>query len=513
MNLTRLCRAAVWLVVSSTCVSGLWSQSSDPVPIVSPDQVVARIHGLNESSDTEAVDRPQPIQLESFDFAAQIGGRRGANDGSAPAPFVGAMSAAPVGRAAVPPTIYRAERVGTAVPGNSAVEQAGYQPRTLDGAAAHRAGGIADAPTPQEAALTVPVQTMQPVADAATPVFLPTAPDGMHPQVQVFPSNEPGICHACNGAGCDLCSGTTGHTPYDLAQVSSQFECCGFVSCARYYAVLDYLRWDIENTRVAAGNLGGVTAYDTSDGLRLTLGHRWDANSGLELTYFGFTPWEAETTATSAGGALTAGLVPFGGITAAQLNAFDNNVSLVQNEQVRLHAFDVMDTLWGWDVVKTSWGFRYLYFDEQFQLTATNNVAQTGVYDLEMTNFMFGPQLGLEMFYDIGYRLSFSFSTKVAGFLNFNRGDTLLVNNGTVVIDATDRDTSWAASGDVGFYAHYQLLPRVRARVGYDVLALWQMATVAENYTPFIGPPTGLEYSESDEVFFHGASAGIEIYR
>jgi hypothetical protein len=277
--------------------------------------------------------------------------------------------------------------------------------------------------------------------------------------------------------------------------------------------MVDYLFWDYENARFLGANLSGLDDHGSRSGWRGTLGRRWDCNSGHEITYMGFDPWIAVTQETSAAGNLFGNFTTFGNFPPSSISAFRNNTFVEQFEKQRLHSVELNRTGWGWDVVKTQLGFRYIYFNDLWRLTTGNLAGETGIYRLETTNYLFGPQIGMELFYDIGYRLSFSTSTKLGGYVNVNRGVTQIFNDVVTTINTTDKDSSWSATAEVGFYGHYQILPRVRARFGYEALVLWDVATTPANFTNFVGPTTGIDYADDDNAFFHGIFAGIEIYR
>jgi hypothetical protein len=42
---------------------------------------------------------------------------------------------------------------------------------------------------------------------------------------------------------------------------------------------------------------------------------------------------------------------------------------------------------------------------------------------------------------------------------------------------------------------------------------LGRVATVSDNFSPFVSPFTGFNASDEDDAFLHGFSFGLEIYR
>jgi hypothetical protein len=297
-------------------------------------------------------------------------------------------------------------------------------------------------------------------------------------------------------------------------QINPAYDCCGFMtSISDHYFLVDFLYWQRADDTVFGGNFARFDDFDWTRGGRATLGKRWDCAGGCELSFTGFDPWIAVTGERDATGRLQGNLVAASGFSSSSLSAFRNATFLEQLQKTKLFSGEINRTYWGWDVVKNTIGVRYIYFDDEYRLSSANVLGQQGWYFLDNTNYLFGPQMGSELFYDVGYRLSFSFAAKIGGYFNVNRGRTAILNNGSVPLNASDKDTDFSASAEVGFHGHYQLLPRVRARFGYDVLGLWGVATNADNFTRVITPTTGRNYEHDDDAFFHGVFGGIEIYR
>ena len=126
---------------------------------------------------------------------------------------------------------------------------------------------------------------------------------------------------------------------------------------------------------------------------------------------------------------------------------------------------------------------------------------------------MIGPHIGGELFYDVGYRLSYSLFGKAGGYLNFNRVETDLVNAGAQFLNAEDNSLTISGSLELGLISHFQLSRSARLRLGYNVLWLGEVASVSDNFPAVLTPFTGTDTSDSDDMFFHGASFGLEIYR
>ena len=126
---------------------------------------------------------------------------------------------------------------------------------------------------------------------------------------------------------------------------------------------------------------------------------------------------------------------------------------------------------------------------------------------------LFGGHIGAELFYDIGYRFSLSGVSKFGVYANINEVDNFLVNNDVTLLDTEDNSATISTTYDLQFLAHYQIRQTARVRVGYNALFLGNVATVADNFTPFVSPFTGFDGSDNDDAFIHGFTFGLEIYR
>lgn len=332
--------------------------------------------------------------------------------------------------------------------------------------------------------------------------------------------NVRGQCAFCGGVGCDQCSGTAPVMDYTSEVVpetteylAQEYDCCGFMMGTQHYCVVDALYYTRNGGLVFGGNFSGFNDFEWTMGGRVTLGYRFDVTSGFEASYMGFDPWLAVTEQFDAGGGLFGNLGAVGGFNPANLSAFDNATYLEQFQRSDLHSSEISQTYWGWDVVKTSLGVRFLSFDDFFRLSSANTVGEQGFYTLDLENTMIGMQSGMELFYDIGYRLSFSMVSKIAVYANRYEGQTTIVNDGVTVLNNSDEETDFGASAEFGLHGHYQILPRVRARFGYDLLGLWEVATTSQNFNPAVSPGTGTLYFNDDDAIFHGVFVGVEFYR
>ncbi len=78
-------------------------------------------------------------------------------------------------------------------------------------------------------------------------------------------------------------------------------------------------------------------------------------------------------------------------------------------------------------------------------------------------------------------------------------------------MNAFDKDTDIAGIIETGSSVRYRVLRNVVASAGYEFWYLLGVATVPRQAIYSITPATGNRVSAADEVFFHGATAGLEV--
>lgn len=336
--------------------------------------------------------------------------------------------------------------------------------------------------------------------------------------------NTSGGCTSCNGGGCSDCGIANGggvancqscgpNGCFNQNQVTDRFNACGSVSQARRYLIAEALYFDRADGTVANSNFGSLGNFDWNLGWRFTLGNRSDATRGRELTYFGTLPLEQTINRTDPLGRISARFGSADGFTGIETTAFRNGVEQNQFKETSIHSLEFNRVSWGWDVIKTFVGLRYIHVDDEYQMFSRNRFGEIGSFEMEARNNLIGPHIGGELFYDVGYRLSYSLVGKAGLYANFNRVDTRLINAGARFIDAEDDNGTVSGSLELGFVAHYQLNRRARLRAGYNVLWLGEVASVSDNVPAILTPTTGTGTSDSDDMLFHGLSFGLEIYR
>ncbi|MFK7767789.1 MAG: BBP7 family outer membrane beta-barrel protein [Mariniblastus sp.] len=334
-----------------------------------------------------------------------------------------------------------------------------------------------------------------------------------------------GGCSSCSGGGCNDCGiansglsvsncpgcGDSGCCNQET--VTSRFNSCGSISGARRYLLADALFFTRDDGLIANSNFGALNSFDYEAGARITLGSRSDSTRGREISYMGVLPLEESTFRTDALARMNARFSGADGFSGIETSAFRNSVEQTESKETNIHSLEFNQVRWGWDVVKTFVGMRYFYLDDSYQMTSRNNLGETGSFSLETNNNMIGPHIGGELFYDVGYRWSYSVIGKAGVYANFNKVDTSLINNGAQFINVEDDNVTVAGSLELGLIGHYQLTQRSRLRAGYQLLWLGEVASASDNFNPVLTPTTGTSSSDSDDMFFHGLSVGLEIYR
>jgi len=331
-------------------------------------------------------------------------------------------------------------------------------------------------------------------------------------------------CGECGGGGCNDCGVASCGTAvsscnscgsggcYNASNVASRYGTSGSVSAARRYLLADALYFDRSDGTISNSNFGSLNNFDWDAGWRVTIGAKSDSLRGREITYMGILPLSQSATRTDNLGRINASIAGAGGF-GVETSAFANAVSQTEFKETEFHSLEFNRVTWGWDVIKSFVGLRFIYLEDEYQTTSTNLVGDTGVFQLMTNNNLIGPHIGGEIFYDVGYRLSYSLFSKFGAYANFNQVDTILQNAGARFLDVEDNSVTVSGSIELGLIAHYQLSQTARLRAGYNVLFLGELATAADNFSPVISPIAGTSSSDSDDVFFHGLSVGLEIFR
>ena len=175
-----------------------------------------------------------------------------------------------------------------------------------------------------------------------------------------------------------------------------------------------------------------------------------------------------------------------------------------------MHTLELNHVTWGWDVLNLFWGYRYTHYEEEFDFFSSRADGQQGLLALDHENHIFGPQIGGEMFYDIGTRLSVGLKGKLGLMANAQENETLLISNGATVINNTDSDVEFNFMGELSGFFRYQVTPRGYIRGGYEVWYNSAVTGVSGNIPATITPTMGAGVVD-DDLIMHGATLGFEI--
>ncbi|MEM7457587.1 MAG: hypothetical protein AAF456_24875 [Planctomycetota bacterium] len=321
-------------------------------------------------------------------------------------------------------------------------------------------------------------------------------------------------CTTCgNGpsvAGCPNC-GVNGC--YDQSAMASRFASCGAVAGAKNYFIFDTLYLDRGDMgRFGSTNAGTIASSDWDVGWSFLLGRRHDYTRGDEIGYWGTVPLETEREITNALPVFNALFVPGGFFGIPETGAFFNANQVIESRSTELHSAEYNQVRWNWDVYKSFAGLRMINVRDEYNLFMSNGISG-GNLNIRTNNFLIGPQIGGELYPDIGYRGSLSVWTKVGAFLNFSELSTHIDNFGTNILDNDNGSLDIACTWELGATAHYQISSKARFRAGYTLFWLNNLSGATNNFPGVIGPGFGNANIVEEEMFFHGLSGGIEIYR
>ena len=288
-------------------------------------------------------------------------------------------------------------------------------------------------------------------------------------------------------------------------------DCCR--GCPRRsYVIAETLLFDREGEFAQLSNSFALDGFNPQVGGRATFGVRGDCLDGWDASYMTTQSWinTSQRVGAGLGSIFTVG----GGLTGANISAFNGANFQQHYYKSHLHSAEVNRNFWGWDVVTTSYGLRYIQLDENFRYTSING-GNVGVLQMATHNHIIGPQIGSEWFYDIGGRFYLSGKLKLGAFLNFNDGNGSLTNSGptATAIANADSNVGFSALGETQMNVFYKLSRNTRLRAGYEMWYLYGAATANDNLPGVVTPFYGRNLDDEDDVFFHGASVGFEWVR
>ena len=335
----------------------------------------------------------------------------------------------------------------------------------------------------------------------------------------------------CNGTGVSACNSCDGNNCFDQAAVDAMFNTSGSNAYARRYLITEALYLGRSDGDIFNSNRGSLSDFDFEAGARITVGRREDSTSGREFQYTGTDKIGQTIDSFDAGGNIQSLFVPTGGLDFFDTASFFNATEQSQSKETYFHSLEFNKVKWGWDVIKSYVGLRYIYLDDEYTLFSQSRQfsvaggdafdldAQSGRFQIGTTNNLIGPHIGGELYYDVGYRVSLSGFSRLGAYVNFSELNETLDNDGVRQIDTEDTNVTVSYSYEIGLNAKYRLTRQSQFRLGYNLYFWDRLATVSDNIVNngggiAVGPSLfGDGTSDSDSVFFNGVSFGFEFYR
>ncbi|MDZ4853134.1 MAG: hypothetical protein SGI77_27920 [Pirellulaceae bacterium] len=305
--------------------------------------------------------------------------------------------------------------------------------------------------------------------------------------------------------------GGSSYSGYGSTGYGNSNPCCP-ENCHSFYVSYDsiYIKKKADQSfSLSQGRF--LSDFDFDFSHRITIGQMFDCTDGVEAVFTGPLRWSRQRIDQNSAGGLNSILTTGFGYTPDQIDTFNGSNRHIQLEQIYMQSYELNRRWFAWDIMSTLIGIRGFNYNESYLFDTVDSDLSLGYLRTKTSNFLLGGQVGADIYKPFGQRLALGSSTRVGIFANFNKGETLLVNDASFLINTRTRDTDVAGMIEYKALARYRILPHVIVRAGYEAWILAGIATVSDQrYVP-INPSTGLNYRASDIVFFHGATGGVEI--
>ncbi len=283
---------------------------------------------------------------------------------------------------------------------------------------------------------------------------------------------------------------------------------CGY-SCPRsWYAAAQWLQFDRRSADGITFSLGdgmGIGSLGYTPGARFTIGRIRDCTEGFEVAYTGGFEWQESTERTGPDLSLKVGAV---GI---DVSAFQNAQIHRQWYDSSLNSFEVSKKWWGWDVISTEYGVRYIRIGERYGFDSIDLInGTTGEFRINVNNNLVGPQVGMALHYPIG-RWCSTVRGKAGIYANFVEGETGLVNAGTTQFAANIEKMQLGFMGELGYYLHFRLTRRITFHAGYEFWYVYGVAAAPAQVAGRLRTASGRSIVSDDDFSYGAGSAGMEI--
>lgn len=273
--------------------------------------------------------------------------------------------------------------------------------------------------------------------------------------------------------------------------------------------------------------------FDFEPGVRIRTGYDTDAGFGVDMGFFVLERSHNSQTinATTINGNSGNIFSPF---------PFENSqavavVNVFPFDFARSYNLDASSRLYGGEIngrcsipcsvgsLTLLAGFRYLHLADNFSLTATGtddgnpeSPVTVGSYDVHATNNLYGVQVGGDFNADLTSGLRLQLSSKIGAFNNFAHQGQVIANGflaGPVPfgLAGSAENDRFASVFEFGLFLHWWVTPAVGVNIGYQGLFITDVALAPKQLDFRLDPHAHNIIDMSGEVFYHGASAGIEV--
>ena len=158
-------------------------------------------------------------------------------------------------------------------------------------------------------------------------------------------------------------------------------------------------------------------------------------------------------------------------------------------------------------------GFRYVDLSETFGIAGERRIQgllETGVYNVQTDNDLYGAQLGLRMRRCLG-RFSGEVTGKAGIYYNDASQSQYIVDYPNIVLRNEQADDDGAAfMGELNVSGIYRLTSAWGLRAGYNLIWIEGVALAPDQLDFSAQIPAGNQLSHSGGVFLHGVNIGLE---
>jgi hypothetical protein len=278
------------------------------------------------------------------------------------------------------------------------------------------------------------------------------------------------------------------------------------------------------NRTVVLQDPGGLPVLSTDDAEfdfeavpMISIGRMLDGVSAFEATYFGLKDWDADAIVVGDNdlripGDLGLATLDFFG---ADEISIDYSAELHSAELNYLYRFaGAPPVAPGASSSDLAWlaGFRYVRFDERFNIHSFDLDSGASDYETETENNLYGAQIGLVGNVNVG-RWTFSGRGTWGVFANdASQHQTVGDLDNTIVLrDASADEVNVAFVSQLGATVGYRFTEWFAVKAGYHLLWLNRVARAPDQLDFTNTLASGSSIDAEGDAFLHGASAAVEL--